>query len=298
MCYAVALQYSIQRGKNYSRSGVSEFIGKTSYVSGGLIGWCLSNGAGGLIMAPAFSALGKVVCLLDRNTFRKLFSDLLKNRNNFNIFFFRMWKLAHVFVKFSASVIYSLCMLAITGCVPIIFIAHIYGYNTLGQFSLVASTIYLPSGVIGAGIGQVYFQRAAECRAAGNNFSTLWRSTSKTVILMGLPIYAGVALLSPTIFHLVFGNDWSDAGYYARLMAISAFFSFISTPTDRSSVVGARWYPPVWHTTRAITTIGVMVLSWLNNWGFDIFLPVLVIQMVLLYMIDFFSQWYFSLYKT
>lgn len=299
ICYGIAFQHKVQRQKNYRRSGLSELVGKSSYIACGMFGSWFWAGSAGLIAAPAASAIGKIVSLSNINKHRKSSSERFIEVNNKNVHRFSlsgMRRLSRTYAHLSGSLVFSHVMLTCTGAIPSVFIAHTYGTEVLGQFSLVVSTIYLPSGLIGSAIGQVYYQRAAERWANGENFADLWRSTAKRLILIGLPIYTTVMIISPWIYPLIFGHAWTNTGHYATIIAVSAFLSFITSPLGRAClVVNAWWYLPIWHSARTVSTGLVAWLAWVNDWSFEVFLVMLVVQMSTLYLIDYWAEWRFSL---
>ena len=49
-------------------------------------------------------------------------------------------------------------MFALVSALPALFIAKIFGSNVLGNFHFVMLTLYLPSGLIGSAIGQVFIK--------------------------------------------------------------------------------------------------------------------------------------------
>lgn len=294
ICCALALQHCVQRQRNYRASGLSELAGKSGYVGSGILGCWLGNGPGGLIAATAVAALGKIAWLKRGRDIAAIPSDS-KPETTYRFDIKAARRLAYAYGRLASSLVFSHLMTTCTAAVPIVFITHMYGAEVLGQFALVSSTIFLPAGLVGAAIGQVYYQRAAEHWANGGSFSQLWKSTAKRLVGIGLLAYIGIALVAPFAYPLVFGRAWADAGYYASLMAVSAFFSFVSSPLDRTClIVGAWWYPAIWHFLRALTTVLIAFLAWFYNWQFNHFLVMLVMQICFTYLVDFLAEWRFS----
>ena len=301
MCLSIGMQNFVQRQGLYRQSSLSELANKASYVGTALAGYWIFIAPAGLILATAASALGKILWLsrtlgtdAGKSGAFANFRGQLKARAPYSL-----RRVARVYFRLSGSVVASHLLMSCTAIIPSVFIVRAYGTESLGQFALAASTIYLPSGLIGNAIGQVYYQRAAESWAAGRSFADLWRSTAKRLVLVGLPIYATLALVSPWVYPFVFGPVWVDAGVYAAAMAVSAFFSFISTPLDRGClVVGAWLYIPIWHAARALSTALVAWLAWFNSWNIHVFVVVLVAQMSILFLIDYWAEYRFALRRS
>ena len=193
--------------------------------------------------------------------------------------------------KLATSMLVSHLLGTITGLAPVLYIGVMYGPQVLGQYSLVVATIFLPSGLIGTAIGQVFYQRAAFTWAQGQSFAILWRQTFLKLAAIGAPMHLLVALLSPWLYPLVFGDKWDAAGRYAVLMSVSAFFSFVSAPMDRSSLIVGRWrYLIYWHAARASTTLLLLLWAYFARFTFDVLLILLVTQMSTLYLVDLVAE--------
>ncbi len=296
--FSIAIQNFAQRQGQYRHSSLSELANKGTYVGTALAGYWIFPTPAGLIMSTGLGAISKIIWL------SRLWTNepVIENRR-LNILpcldtkkTGSMRLIARIYFRLSGSMVVSHLLLSCTAIIPSLFIARAYGNENLGQFALVASTIYLPSGLIGSAIGQVYYQRAAERRSTGKSFGDLWYVTAKKLIFVGLPIYTILAIISPWVYPFIFGASWVDAGRYASLMAIGAFFSFTTSPLDRGClVVDAWWYVLGWHFSRALTTALVAWLAWVYSWNIYIFLTALIIQMSLMYLIDYWMNWRFSL---
>lgn len=295
--FSIAIQHFTQRRGQYRHSSLSELANKGSYVGTALAGYWILPAPAGLMMSTAAGAIGKIIWLS-----RQWTHGLGIESRRSNIFprldakkIGSMHRIASTYFRLSGSMVVSHLLLSCTAIIPSLFIARVYGNESLGQFALVASTIYLPSGLIGSAIGQVYYQRAAERWSTGKSFSDLWRATAKRLIFVGVPIYTILAILSPWVYPFLFGGLWVDAGRYASLMAIGAFFSFATAPLDRGClVVDAWWYVLGWHLSRALTTGFVAWLAWIYGWDIILFLTALVLQMSLMYILDYWANWRFA----
>jgi teichuronic acid exporter len=283
MSLALALQGWTQRQLLFRRAGEAEVVGKASYAFTVLAGWFMLPGAFGLVLSWLGAALGKIVWLSRgvRWARRGRYSD--------------MKRMARVYLPMGGSLVVSHGLLACTVAIPSVFIARNYGSETLGQYALSYLVVCFPSTLLGGAIGNVYYQRASVRWAQGVSFGDMWLSTAKKLLLMGLPFYGAAILIMPWLFPLLFGNVWGPAGHYGAILAISAFFSFASSPMSWAClVVGAWWYVPLWHGARAVTTGMVAGMALFFHWNMDVFIAVLVIQQTALYLIDYWAEWRFA----
>lgn len=273
---ALAFQHNTQRMGSYKVSALSEVFGKFSYVaSGALLAVFSTNG---LIFTTVFSALGKIAAILASSR-----SLLFARAETADIDARPFRRHAHG----ANAMVVSHVLVTVSTAAPIFYISSVFGSEVLGQFSMVLATIFLPSGLVGAAIGQVFYQRAASHHDQPLVLKSLWRLTVGKLVLFGAPIYLLAAILSPWLYPLVLGGQWHDAGQYAQILVVAAFFSFISTPLDRISlVIRANYYMPVLHVLRLITSMLVLLLANQFSLSFDQFLMLYVIQVSVVYGID------------
>ena len=283
MSLAVALQGWTQRKLLFRRSGEAEVVGKASYAGTILAGWFFLPGAGGLVLGWLGAALGKIVWLSRSIRWASCggYSDLMR--------------MARVYARLGGSLVLSHGLLACTVAIPSVFISRTYGPEILGQYALSYLVVYFPSALLGGAIGNVYYQRASERWAQGFSFADIWGSTAKKLLLIGLPLYGAAILTMPWLLPLLFGNIWGPAGYYGAILAVSAFFSFATSPMGWACVVvGVWWYLPLWHAGRTMTTVMVAAMALFFQWGMNAFITALVLQQTALYLIDAWAEWRFA----
>lgn len=290
--WSLSSQNILQRHGDFKKSGISELISKIAYVGSGLLGSIFGAGPIGLLSTTASGALGKIA-FLGTNTPRtapRIQSEIPRPRLTDvfrNIFL--------TYGKLSTSLVASGLLTTYSTAAPIVAISHMYGQEALGHLSLVTMTLYLPAGLIGAAIGQVYYQRAAAAWSNNEDIHSLWKVTCKKLARLGTPLYILAAILAPAAYPIVFGSAWVQAGEIAIWMSLPACISLISSPTDRTClIVGAWWYPITWHAFRAVTASLLIYMAKANGWSFEIFVIALAIQLTSSYLIDLLAEYYFS----
>jgi len=124
---------------------------------------------------------------------------------------------------------------------PVLFITSFYGSKVLGFYGLANSVVNLPMVLIGASISDVLY---AEAASVGNNdpkkVNELMNKLVKRLLIVGLIPLSVLLLFGPSLFALVFGKNWYEAGVYARIIAFLVFFRFLFTPFERLFVVFER----------------------------------------------------------
>ena len=275
---ALACQHNAQRAGSYKVSALSEVFGKSAYVASGALLSLVS--ANGLIFTTLFGALGKIVSILPYS------KGLIAARCDAPIVTISPFK-EHA--KGAHALVASHVLVTISSAAPIFFISAHYGTEILGQFSMVMATVFLPSGLIGAAIGQVFYQRAASHSDQPVILRSLWAVTVRKLVLFGAPIYLLAGFMSPWIYPFVLGGQWHDAGLYAQFLVVGAFSAFISTPLDRISLVLRKnYYLPVIHSLRLVLTGLVLLIAEHYALDFQEFLILYVLQTSFVYLLDLF----------
>ncbi len=59
-------------------------------------------------------------------------------------------------------------------------------------------------------------------------------------IIIVLPVFLGIILAGPSIFSLIFGKEWHEAGIYARILAPWIFLDFIRAPLSQIPIITGR----------------------------------------------------------
>lgn len=114
---------------------------------------------------------------------------------------------------------------------PIILIAASVTGPEAGYILLAMSVIQAPMSLLGSAIGQVYLSRAPNEYREG-------RLDSFTEDIIGGAIKAGVGpllavgVLSPTLFEIIFGEDWNRSGWLVAWMTPWFIMQFLVSPVS------------------------------------------------------------------
>lgn len=120
---------------------------------------------------------------------------------------------------------------ALSQSLPVLMLASFFGPATAGFYSIGRTVLGIPSTLIGKSVGDVFYPRISE---AVNNKEDPSHLISKATLLMsvvGIIPFGIVIIFGPWLFSLVFGNDWTIAGEYARWLALWSYFGFLNRPS-------------------------------------------------------------------
>lgn len=143
-----------------------------------------------------------------------------------------------------------------------------YGVKVAGFYALVDRVLGAPSGLISSAIGQVYTADLAESRR--NSSSSMVQQYLRIILtqakIAAIPTIA-IVFFAPDLFAMIFGNNWYDAGGYARALAILYFISFVFSPVNMTLVILERqklqFY---WDLIRlmVVAVIWLVVIPWFS----------------------------------
>lgn len=140
--------------------------------------------------------------------------------------------LAREYYSFPRYMIFSdLSLTASQQFIPILFSA-LYSTTIVGFFSMANRMLRLPNIVITSSIANVFRNDAIDEIRAKGNCEALYKSTFKKLILMSLPCYFILFLISPYVFEIIFGAKWHEAGIFARIISIFLLLEFVATPLN------------------------------------------------------------------
>lgn len=126
---------------------------------------------------------------------------------------------------------WSQFLLASGAQLPVILLGLYYDNQVVGVFGLAMSMISLPMDLIGQSVAQVYFAEIAKIGKENSvKIYNLSISLIKKLFIVGLFPVGLLIAFGPWIFKLVFGPEWFDAGFYARLLSLMILTRFISSP--------------------------------------------------------------------
>ena len=109
----------------------------------------------------------------------------------------------------------------------IYFISYFFSQTVVGSFSYTIRILQAPMNFIGGSIAQVFYQEASSLKNQNKEISSLVSSTMQKSALIALPVPVILMLFGPEIFAFVFGEQWREAGEYARILSPWFLFDFI-----------------------------------------------------------------------
>ena len=161
--------------------------------------------------------------------------SLMKIKPTKNIQIFEVAKKFKKFPFFNTPMVFANTL---SNELPVFFLATYFSSETLGYFLLANRLIVIPMNLIGTAINKVYFQKASETfNRNKKNLFALYINTTRKLILLGMPPLFMFYFSSDFIVDLIFGDKWVVTGQMMKIVAITAFFKFITSPIGTSFTI-------------------------------------------------------------
>jgi O-antigen/teichoic acid export membrane protein len=102
-----------------------------------------------------------------------------------------------------------------------------FGAATGGFYFRTLIIFQAPVSLLGQALAQVNYKTIADLHQNGQPIQPYLRTTMRKAALLMLPVSIGLLLFGPFAFRLLFGEQWHDAGVYARILSVWMYFDFI-----------------------------------------------------------------------
>ena len=107
-----------------------------------------------------------------------------------------------------------------------------FSKDIFGSFNHSYTILRLPLMVIGASIGQVFFNRCSVMINEGKEIHSLLRKTMIMLFTLSIIPFGLIFFVGEPLFAFVFGANWSDSGYFSEIMAVWLMFNFVNSPVS------------------------------------------------------------------
>jgi O-antigen/teichoic acid export membrane protein len=114
---------------------------------------------------------------------------------------------------------------------PILVLAAFFSPVTAGFYTLAKMVMGKPIDLIGKAVNDVFYPRITEAANNGENVCRQVVQATGALFAIGIFPFGLVILFGPSLFELVFGDQWGVAGEYARWLAIWLLAAFINRPS-------------------------------------------------------------------
>lgn len=210
------------RNKNYSIISTSTILGAGTTSTLQILGVFFTHS--GLILALVLGRLANLINLIKQKEEK---TKLNFNKNTKKDIFASSKKYSQLpkYAVFGALVDNASVQL------PILFINKFYGLTTTGFFSLTFRVLNLPASLISSALSKALMQKIVEIKK--NRSEYLYKFLIKILFIlvsMTAPVVIVFYFFSNDIFALIFGENWREAGSFAKILIFAIAIRFIVSP--------------------------------------------------------------------
>jgi O-antigen/teichoic acid export membrane protein len=121
-----------------------------------------------------------------------------------------------------------------------LLLAMYFQSDMVGKYALAMTALSAPVMLIGHSVSQVLYQRMAENEKKGLDIKDLVRSVLIRQFFISLVIGMIIYFFGPTLFAFFFGDAWSAAGQFAKILVPIMFVQFITAALSTVLLVKER----------------------------------------------------------
>lgn len=168
-----------------------------------------------------------------------------------------------------------------------IFISIMYSSSTLGFYSVVQKVLGMPTTLISRSIGQVFFEKANADRNRLGNAQECFKSTLLKLLVIGVCIFGPLFFVVEDLFTFVFGEEWTIAGEYARILIPLIFIRFIATPLTLITIIFEKQnIDLIWQILLLTLTLITFLIAWIFKLNVIDFLLVYILVLSVHYIVS------------
>ncbi len=171
---------------------------------------------------------------------RLLKRKLVAQASNIRLSVASLWMVAQRHKKFPIFSTWGVFLNAISVQLPSLLLGAYFSPAVVGYYSLGYRIISFPMTVLRNSIAQVFFPAAAkEYHETGSLANVTIRFFTRLVQINVFPMVV-VSLFGPSLFHVVFGQQWTEAGEYAQILSGWLVIAFINSPLQVFDIVNRQ----------------------------------------------------------
>lgn len=122
---------------------------------------------------------------------------------------------------------------------PAIAFAALFSPAAAGLYALTHRVLAMPMQLVGDAVADVFFSDGAEAHRRGELGPTVAKIFEKLVWIAAAPSLI-LVLAAPSLFALLFGEEWRGSGEMARWLAPWLFVAFLASPLSRVFMITER----------------------------------------------------------
>ncbi len=212
------------REKKFVAVSISKIFQSVIFILTAAACWFLSYRGNGLVIAVTLQLTLSAIFM--SISFRKEIHAALKN-----VEMMLIWSLLKKYRDYPVYRMPSEFMVKLLTYLPIFYYSYVFGSAQTGQIGLSLVIVAAPVSLLGQTIGKAYYAEISEIeRHSSDSLKKVTERVFRILLFIGLAIGAALALFGPTAFKVIFGEEWTTAGDYARVLSLFLIANLCTTP--------------------------------------------------------------------
>ena len=206
-----------------------------------------------------------------------------------------MKKIGFVYIKYPKYVLPANLLSGSSHELPVLFLSAYAGAFYTGQYAFMRRIITLPMRLIGGATASVFRQKAAQLFNDTGNCFHLYTATLKKLLFVAIPSFSFLFFAGPALFTIIFGDAWSEAGQYVRILVPMFFFQMLDSPLSSVALVAGREkYSFLWQLSKLLLTLLSFIVGLLVLQSVNLAITLFSVSLSILYLIDLFFTYHFA----
>ncbi len=119
-------------------------------------------------------------------------------------------------------------------------IISFFSKDIFGSFNHSYTILKLPLVIVGASIGQVFFNRCSTMIHEGTPIDGLLKRTFLTLFAFSIIPFSIIFFYGEPLFSFVFSEAWAESGYFSEIMTVWLLFNFLYSPVSSIPLILKR----------------------------------------------------------
>lgn len=117
---------------------------------------------------------------------------------------------------------------------PLLMLSTYFGAAAAGHYSIALTVLGVPAALIGNSVMSVFYPRVNRAIHHNEDARALIVKATTAMAWTGATPFLIVIIWGPSLFRIVFGEGWEDAGRYAQWLSAWIFLQYINKPAVAS----------------------------------------------------------------
>ena len=242
-------------------------LAKTRVIQNATMG--LSNIGLGLMHTGFFGLIAGLLLGQILSMYKLITTSLLHDKKTYNqISNLKIKALAKKYIQFPKYDILAAFSNVASQQIPHILFNALFSSTIAGYFYLTQRMMSMPVNLISSAILDVFKEQASKDYKKEGNVKRLYSATFKKLFLLSIIPSVIIYVYSVDIFVIVFGEKWSVAGEYAKILVPMLFLRFISNPLSFMFYIGEKQKLNL--VLQFLAFIGVLLSFYLANTAIEV----------------------------